>query len=101
MKFMMMIKVDENVGMPPQALFDAMDKLTAEQTAKGVLVDTGGLKRSADGARVRLEGGKIRVIDGPFSEAKEVVGGYAILNAASREEAIEHAKDFVQLHLTH
>ena len=101
MKYLMLIKVDENAGMPPQALFDAMDKLIAKQTASGVLVDTAGLKRSAEGARVQVRSGKINVIDGPFSEAKEVIGGFAILNAASREEAIGHARDFVQLHVTH
>ena len=101
MKFLMMIKVDENVGMPPQALFDAMGKLIAEQSASGVLVETAGLRRSAEGARVQVRNGRINVLDGPFTEAKELVGGFAIINAASRDEAIGHARDFVQLHVTH
>ena len=73
-----------------------------EETAKaGVLVDTGGLLPSAMGARVRLSGGKVTVIDGPFTEAKEVIGGYAVFNVKSKQEAIEWVKRFIGLHKEH
>lgn len=99
MRFMMVVKGPENAGMPPQALFDAIDALIAEQQKSGVLVDAGGLKPTAEGARVRIAGKRVKVIDGPFTEAKEVIGGYSIVNAASREEAIEMARQFMALHI--
>lgn len=101
MKFLMLVKDAENMGTPPQALFDAMGGYIQKQMAAGVLESTAGLTPSAQAIRVRSAKGKIRVIDGPFTEAKEVIGGYAIVNAASREEALEMAKEFMQLHATH
>src|SRR5688500_6593790 len=94
MKFLVLIKVDESVTeAPPKALFDAMDKLIAAQTKSGLMLETAGLTSTSQGARVRIKGKKLHVIDGPFAEAKEVIGGYAMVNAASREEAIQSAKD--------
>jgi hypothetical protein len=101
MKFMTMIKGSENAGMPPRALFDAIDELMAEQTRTGVFVQAGGLAPTAQGARVRISRGTLHVTDGPFTEAKEVIGGFAILNAESRADAIEHAKHFMDLHIRH
>jgi hypothetical protein len=101
MKFMTMVKGNENAGIPPKALFDAIDKLIADQAKSGILVDAGGLEPTAKAARVRISGGKIKVTDGPFTEAKEVIGGYAILRAASLEEAIEMGKEFMALHIKH
>ena len=101
MRFMTIVKGSENAGAPPQALFDAIDKLMAEQAKSGVFVSAGGLKRSAQGARVRITRGKVRTTDGPFTEAKEVIGGFAILNAASKDDAIAQAKQFMQLHVQH
>lgn len=101
MKFLSIVKTPENLGAPPQALMDAMDKLVADSIKNGSVVQTGGLAGSAQGVRVRLAGGKITVTDGPFTEAKEVLGGYAMLEAASREEAIANAKLFLDLHRTH
>jgi hypothetical protein len=101
MRFMTIIKGPENSGAPPKELFDAIDKLMAEQSKAGVFVSAGGLKSSARGARVRITKGKVRVTDGPFTEAKEVIGGFAILNAASKAEAIEQAKRFMELHIKH
>lgn len=84
---------------PPAALMEAMGKYVQQSFANGTLVDTGGLLPSKEGARVRLgKGGKISVIDGPFTEAKEVIGGWAILNAGSKEEAIRLATEFMELH---
>jgi hypothetical protein len=75
-----------------------MGKLVEEMTRSGVLVSTAGLRPTAEGFRIRLSGGKIRVTDGPFTEAKEVIGGYAILEAKSKAEAIELTKRFLQVH---
>jgi len=80
---------------------DAMGKFIEKSMKEGTLVDTGGLLPSKDGVRVRLANGKITVTDGPFSESKEVIGGWAILNAASKEEAIRFATEFLELHRKH
>lgn len=101
MKFLSIVKTPEHLGAPPQALMDAMDKLVADSIKNGSVVQTGGLAGSATGVRVRLSGGKITVTDGPFTEAKEVLGGYAMLEAASREEAIANATRFLDLHRQH
>ena len=101
MRYMTIVKGSENAGVPPKALFDAIDTLMAEQAKSGIFVSAGGLKPSAQGARVRITRGKIQVSDGPFTEAKEVIGGFAILNAASKREAIKLAKEFMELHITH
>ena len=101
MRFMFLVKADENQGTPPQALMDAMGRYIEESAKGGSLVDTGGLAPAAMSTRVRLSGGKLTVLDGPFSEAKELVGGYAIMEFKSKEEAIEEAKEFLELHKTH
>ena len=83
MKFLTFIRHPEShrQSPPPAALMEAMGKFVERSLKDGTLVDTGGLLPSKDGARVRLANGKITVTDGPFSEAKEVIGGWAILNA--------------------
>lgn len=86
---------------PPPALMEAMGKFIQKSLAEGILVDTGGLQHSKDGARVRLTQGKITVTDGPFTESKEVIGGYAILNVASKAEALRVATEFMELHRKH
>jgi hypothetical protein len=101
MKFMMIVKADRNyeAGVPPDPkLMAAIGKLTEEAARAGVLLETGGLLPSSSGARVRVARGKLTVTDGPFTEAKELVGGYAILQAKSREEAIELGKGFMKVH---
>ena len=75
-----------------------MGKFVEKSLAEGMLVDTGGLLPSKDGVRVRLANGKIVVTDGPFSESKEVIGGWAILNAETKSEAIRIATEFMELH---
>jgi hypothetical protein len=80
---------------------EAMGKFIEKSLREGSLVDTGGLLPSKEGALVRLAKGEITVKDGPFTEAKEVIGGWAILNAATKEEAIRHAREFMELHRTH
>lgn len=86
---------------PPPALMEAMHAHVRKSQADGTLVDTGGLLPSKDGLRVRLANGKITVTDGPFVETKEVIGGWAILNAASKEEAARLATEFMELHRKH
>jgi hypothetical protein len=101
MKFLSIVKTPEHLGAPPQALLDAMDKLVQESIKNGSVVQTGGLAGGAKGVRVRLSAGKVTVTDGPFTETKETIGGYAILEAASREEAITNAKLFLDVHRKH
>ena len=101
MRFMSLVKSRENMGPPPKELMDAMDQLAADGFKSGTLVDMGGLLPSTTGARIRISKGKISITDGPFTEAKEVIGGYAVLQAASREEAIEITRVFMVLHQKH
>ena len=100
MKYLTFIRHPESYreSAPPPALMDAMGKFVEESFKNGTLVDTGGLLPSKDGARVRLSKGKITVTDGPFSETKEVIGGYAILNASSKAEALRMATEFMEMH---
>ena len=103
MRFMSMVKSTEaNAGPPPKALMEAIDQLVQEAAKAGcVMVAAGGLLPTASGARVRLAGAKLIVTDGPFTEAKEVVGGYAIFDVKSKAEMIEWARRFMDLHKTH
>ena len=101
MRFMMMVKHGENCAPPPKALMDAMEQISQEAIKNGAMVISGGLAATAQSNRVRLAGGKISVIDGPFTETKEVIGGFAILNFNSKEEALESAKAFMDLHRQH
>ena len=98
MRFMMLVKSAENKGAPPKELMDAMAKLSEEAVKAGTIRDSGGLSPTAASTRVRLSRGRVTAIDGPFTEAKEVVGGYAVLEFKSKEEAIESAKNFMELH---
>jgi hypothetical protein len=95
MRFMMIVKAnkDSEAGvMPSEELLSAMGKYNEELMKAGVLLDGAGLKPTSKGARVRFSGGKPTVIDGPFTEAKELIAGYWIIQVKSREEAIEWAK---------
>lgn len=98
MRFMMIVKTAENQGFPPKELMDVIAKQAQEETKAGRMLGNGGLLPTAQGARVCLSGGKVTVIDGPFTEAKEVIGGYAQFEFKSKEEAIEAAIQFMDLH---
>jgi hypothetical protein len=103
MRFMMIVKADQDyeAGLPPNPeLIAAIGKLSQDMVKAGVLLDTGGLLPSSKGARVRVSGGKMSVTDGPFAETKEIVGGYAIVEAKSRDEAVELGKQFMEVHVT-
>ena len=95
MRFIMIVKAsqDSEAGkMPPEELLAAMGKYNEELLKAGVLVDLTGLRPSSEGKRVRFAGGKVSVIDGPFAETKELIGGFWIINVKSLDEAVEWAK---------
>jgi hypothetical protein len=98
MRFMMLVKHSEIPGPPPKEFVDAMMKLDEEAVKSGAMVQSGGLSPIAKSTRVRLSRGQVTAIDGPFTESKEVVGGFAIIEFKSKEEAIEGAKQFMELH---
>ena len=102
MRFLSMIRVDETTGqLPGEQLMADMGKLIEELTRTGQLVSTAGLRPTSEGVRVRLHrGGKLSVVDGPFTETKEVIGGYAILEAQSKAEAVELTRRFLKVHGT-
>jgi len=101
MKFMMIVKHAENQGPPPKELMEAISKLVEEDAKTGTMLGGGGLKPTVQGANVRLSGGRVTVTDGPFTEAKEIIGGYAQFELKSREEAIQSAVRFMELHKKH
>ena len=95
MRFMMIIKAnkDPQPGKPPsKEAFEEMSKFNEQIAKAGILLDMGGLQSTSKGAKVKFSGGKKTVIDGPFTEAKELVLGYWIVQVKSREEAVEWAK---------
>src|SRR5579871_3641670 len=96
MRFLSLYKTPERSTPPTQEEMCWMGKLIEEWMKSGKLIATEGCMPTAQGARVRIDGGKLTVSDGPFTEAKEVVGGFAILNAPSKEAAIQFTKDFLQ-----
>lgn len=98
MRFLCLYKPSKPEGTPPtQAEIDKMTKLVTDSMKSGVLIVTEGCLPSIKGARVRLTNGKYTVTDGPFTEAKELVAGMAILQTQSLEEAIAHTKDFLKI----
>ena len=103
MRYMMFIKHTEDYRKDevPASLYEEMGKFIEDTTKSGNFVGGAGLQPSSAGARVRLKNRKITVMDGPFAETKEVVGGYAIMDAGSREEALSLARRFMELHLKH
>ena len=99
MRFLSMIRVDEKTAQKPsERLMGEMGKLMEEMTANGSLVSTVGLRPTAEGVRVRSNRGKLSVTDGPFTETKVVIGGYAILEAPSMKEALEITRRFLAIH---
>jgi hypothetical protein len=95
MRFMMMVKAskDSEAGvMPSETLVAAMGKFNEELVNAGVMVDGSGLQPSSKGFRVKFSAGKRTIVDGPFTESKELIAGYWIINVKSREEALEWAK---------
>jgi hypothetical protein len=101
MRFMILAKSSEQSGPPPESLMDAIAKAGEEATKSGTMIQSGGLAPTAMSTRVRLSGGKISVLDGPFTEAKEVVGGYAMFDFKSKKEALDAVLHFMELHKLH
>jgi hypothetical protein len=99
MRFLSMIRIDEKKAKPPsEQLMQDMGKLIDEMTRNGVLISTAGLRPTAEGVRVRLRGGRLSTTDGPFTETKEMIGGYAVLEAKSMQEAVELTQRFLRIH---
>ena len=97
MRFLSIYKTVETNAPPSLEQMTRMGKLIEESMKAGGLIATEGCLPSASGARVRLSNGKVMVTDGPFTETKEVIGGFAILQANSKAEAIEMARQFLQV----
>ena len=99
MQFLSMIRINENSGqVPSERLINDMGKLMEELTRSGQLITTAGLRPTSEGVRVRSHHGKLSMTDGPFVETKEVIGGFAMLEAKSKDEAIELVQRFLQVH---
>lgn len=99
MRFLSMIRIDEKAGQKPsERLMTEMGKLMEEATREGWLVSTAGLRPTSEGKRVRWNRGKLTTTDGPFAETKEVIGGYAVLEAPSMAVALELTKRFLRVH---
>jgi len=97
MRFMYIVTSAHN-GPPTPELLEAMHKLANREIKAGRMLDNGGLMPLATGAQVRITNGQLSVTDGPFVEAKEVIGGYAIFELRDKEEALASAREFMQLH---
>jgi hypothetical protein len=98
---MVFVKMKEDVGDAPAALVEAMGREMGEAFAAGSMIDAGGLYPTAQSTEMRLTGGSISTTDGPYAEAKEVVGGYSVIEARSHEEAVQGARRVLELHLAH
>ena len=101
MRFMSIVTSPQAPANPTPALLEAMHKLADREIKAGRMLDSGGLMPVATGAQVRITDGKLSVIDGPFVETKEMIGGYAIFELRDKEEAVAAAREFMQLHLDH
>ncbi|KUF17705.1 YciI family protein [Streptomyces silvensis] len=100
-RYLAMIRIDENDthgGGPSPELQQRMGELLEGMAKEGVLLDTAGLAPTSEGTRVHWQGGRLSVTDGPFTEAKEVIGGYSILQARDKAEAVEWTKRFLKTH---
>jgi hypothetical protein len=100
MKYLSFVRHSESYRQspPPPGFMDAMRAFMEKSFKEGTLVETGGLLPSKDGVRLRLANGKITVTDGPFTESKEIIGGWAVLRANSKEEVLRVATEFMDLH---
>ena len=98
MRFMVLVKASETIGPPPEEFLEAVAKAADEAVRVGKLIETGGLFPSEAGARIQLRKGVLNVKDGPFSESKELVGGWGIVEAESKAEAVEGVVGLLELH---
>ena len=100
MRFMYIVTPVRNEP-PTRELMEAMGKLADREIKAGRMLDSGGLMPVQMGAQVKITDGKLSVVDGPFVESKELIGGYAIFELRDKEEAVAAAREFMQLHLDH
>jgi hypothetical protein len=98
MRYLCFVKMDESRADPPQALMDAMGEHVGEGFASGLLVDAGGLYGAKEAVEYRVRAGRLTVTDGPYAEAKEVIGGWAIIKVDSEEEARAEGQKMADLH---
>jgi hypothetical protein len=101
MRIMYIVTSSQPMKGPTPALMEAMGKLADREIKAGRMLDTGGLMPVSMGAQVKIGDGKLSVVDGPFVETKEMIGGYAIFELRDKQEAVASAKEFMQLHLDH
>ena len=101
MRSMLLIRLDPSAapaGGPDEQLLENMNKLLEEMTKAGVLLDTSGLRPIEEATRIRQTHGKQTVVDGPFTESKEIVGGYILLQTRTKDEATEWTSRFLATH---
>jgi hypothetical protein len=101
MRYMVFVKMAEDVGEPTAALVEAMGSEMQKAFADGLMLDAGGLFPPAQSTEIRLAGGTITTTDGPYAEAKEVVGGYSIIEVRDEAEAVANARLVLELHQQH
>ncbi|MFE9644156.1 YciI family protein [Streptomyces sp. NPDC006365] len=100
-RFLTLVRIEENdvpvEGMGPE-FGERMEALLEEITKAGVMLDTAGLHPTSEGTRITWSGGKFNQVDGPFTETKEVIGGYSVTQCKDKAEAMEWAKRFLEIH---
>lgn len=101
MRYMGLVIMDPNQGPPPQELVDAMDAHAAKNAADGIFLDGGGLGQGENRIGYQVRSGQVSTTDGPFTEAKEIIGGYAILEYRDHAEAVEGARQMAEIHRQH
>jgi hypothetical protein len=102
-RYLSIVHIDESTAPagPSEELMQRMGELIEEITKAGVMLDTAGLTPSAQGTTVRWQDGKLSVTDGPFTESKEVIGGYALMQCKDKAEALEWTSRFLKVHETY
>ena len=100
-RFMGFVRMEEEIGMPPQSLMDAMGAYIGERAGKGVFLDGGGLYGTEDAVNFVVRQGEVSRVDGPYAEAKEIVGGWSLLQYETLEEAVADQQEFAELHAKH
>ena len=100
-RFMGFVRMEEGIEPPPQGMFDAMESYIGEQAAAGHFLDGGGLFGTEDAINFVVRDGGVTRVDGPYAEAKEVVGGWAVMQYDTLEEAVEAGEKFAELHAEH
>ncbi|QIK74477.1 YciI family protein [Nocardioides piscis] len=100
-RFMGFVRMEEGIGMPPQALMDAMGDYIGERAGNGTFIDGGGLYGTEDAVNFVVRQGEVSRVDGPYAEAKEIVGGWSLLQYDSLEAAVADQQEFAELHAKH